>query len=96
MLLRRGLVLVADGCAPNALLVDKAPQIKSTWAHRLLDPVKLELLVPQRAMLELVADSDSVAVFALPLSTRRAITGLGPDNPAWQAWVAHDERSLPS
>jgi hypothetical protein len=92
--LRRELVLADEGVDPNALLVDAAPAIQYAWTHRLLDPLKLQLLDPQQTKLPLVAQSDAVVVFAVPPAIRRAIVGLASDDPAWAAWLDREELRL--
>jgi hypothetical protein len=99
MHVRRELVLVEGDSDPKTLLVDAAPQIQQVWNHRLLDPLKVETLVrcaePAKPLeLELVAQSDAVCVFAVPLAVRRTITALSPDHRAWQSWLATDELRL--
>jgi hypothetical protein len=94
MRIRREIVLVDAGCDPRALLVEDAPEIKQAWLHRLLDPVKLQLLDPKHAKLELVADDDAVCVFAVPLATRAAITKLAGEDPAWQVWLDSEDLRL--
>jgi hypothetical protein len=88
---RREIVLATEDIDPHALLVDEAPEIQYAWAHRLLDPLKLELLDAKRTDVAMVAESDDVAVFAVPLALRKAIVGLAPDATAWQTWLAHED-----